>query len=120
MREQVRCALDKNNALACFLAQQAVEKALKAALCSSDQGLTEANRSSNDVVTLALHLRYTAGCENVLELAQVVSLYYTATRYPTRSSAHSKLPFESYSADDAHKALEAAVQIIDITDRFVR
>ncbi|XP_065181199.1 sacsin-like isoform X3 [Sycon ciliatum] len=119
VREQVRCALDKNNALACFLAQQAVEKALKAALCSSDQGLTEANRSSNDVVTLALHLRCTA-CENVLELAQVVSHYYTATRYPTRSSAHSKLPFESYSVDDAHKALEAAVQIIDITDRFCK
>ncbi|XP_065181452.1 sacsin-like [Sycon ciliatum] len=118
VQEQILSNMPKNNALACFVAQQAVEKALKAALYVAECGLTEENRSLNDVLTLALHLRQTAGCEGLLEHAKVVSPYYIPTRYP--DAAHAQCPCENFSADDAQRALQAAEQTVAIVNRFVQ
>ena len=118
VQEQILSNMPKNNEHACFVAQQAVEKALKAALYFAETGLTEENRSRNDVLTLALHLRQTAGCEGLLEHAKVVSKYYIPTRYP--DAAHAQCPCENFSADDAQRALQAAEQTVAIVNRFVQ
>ncbi len=96
-------------ALACFLAQQAAEKALKAYLYA---------RGERAVVGHATHLllrrcqHYDASFEVLQDLCRRLDQYYIPTRYP--NGLPGGIPHEVYTSDQAAQALEGARRVLDM------
>ncbi len=100
--------------LACFLSQQAAEKALKAYLIANKQEpwghsvaeLCEA-ASIND-----------ADFKNIKKRAATLDTYYIPTRYP--NGLPGGIPSEAYQKEDAEKALSICNEVIDLVDKKTR
>lgn len=87
---------------ACFTAQQAAEKALKALLLHFSSRPT-----THDMVDLLKSIVTKVSVPgNVVQAANVLNRYYVATRYP--DSFSSGAPTEKYTETDAKEATELA------------
>ena len=116
VRKHVQEASIGGNAQACFLAQQVVEKVLKAGLYSSEQGLKTDLLGSHDIRRLAMEMR-TAGC-SVIDQASVVADYYLTTRYPNRVP-RTTVPCENFNDSEALEALQACEEVVQRVKLFV-
>jgi HEPN domain-containing protein len=95
--------------LACFLAQQAAEKALKGYLYSRG----EEHVWGHSVADLARQAaEYDAGFEALIGTGGGLDRHYIPTRYP--NGLPGGIPAEAFDADDAEKALRQAQRIIDV------
>jgi HEPN domain-containing protein len=95
-------------AQACFVAQQAAEKAVKAVA----YGLGERTVIGHSLVTLILRYGDRAHeLRDLRELAGILDQYYVPTRYPNGLAGG--VPFEAFGESQAAAAVDAA-------DRFVR
>lgn len=83
---------------AAFLLQQAVEKALKAALLAQDLGLPR----THDCYFLAEQAKAPA---NILDAADAVAPYYVRTRYPDTAPAN-------LGSEDVSALTDAAEEVI--------
>ena len=99
-------------AQACFTAQQASEKAVKAIA----YGLGERTVFGHSLVTLisqysdrALELR------DLRELAGILDQYYVPTRYPNGLAGG--VPFEAFGESQAAAAVEAADRFVQLAER---
>ncbi|MGE5553392.1 MAG: HEPN domain-containing protein [Betaproteobacteria bacterium] len=93
--------------LACFLAQQAAEKALKGllyALGAGDVWGHSVAELCRDAASLS------ADFEPLISQGAVLDKYYIPTRYP--DSLPGGIPSEAFEKRDADRALELAEQII--------
>jgi len=90
-------------AQACFIAQQASEKAMKAILLSRNLTPPFTHNLSELCRTLRINGR-------LLQAAAVLDLYYVAGRYPTGAS--SLAPYELFDARQAQEALTFASRFI--------
>lgn len=89
---------------ACFAAQQAVEKALKAFLVSKD--ITTAK--IHDLVTLNHQcLKQNAQFQELEEACNILSPYYLSTRYPDVAQ------FEEFSEDQTKNVIEQAEKVVN-------
>lgn len=89
---------------ACFAAQQAVEKALKAFLVS--KGIT--TQKIHDLVTLNNQcLNQNAQFKELEEACNILSPYYLSTRYPDVAQ------FEEFSEDQTKNVIEQAEKVIN-------
>lgn len=89
---------------ACFAAQQAAEKALKAFLLSKN----ELSPKIHDLVVLNQKcIDLDQGFKNLEEACNILSPYYISSRYPDVSQ------FEEYSEDIAKNAVEQAEKIVE-------
>lgn len=96
--------------LACFLCQQAAEKALKAYLYAQGQTLVighSAARLCRDAET------HDPSFRGLRERAAPLDKYYIPTRYP--NGLPGGIPAEAFDANDADRAIELATGVI----RFV-
>jgi HEPN domain-containing protein len=98
--------------LACFLAQQAAEKALKGFLYASGEesvwGHSVADlcdRAGEKSATLRALVRSGASLD----------VYYIPTRYP--NGLPGGLPADAFGADDAARAIERATEIIEAVEK---
>jgi len=98
--------------LACFLCQQAAEKALKGLLFLLGEEFVRGH-SVGDLCkqAAALEPAFAALCEAAARL----DLFYIPTRYP--NGLPGGLPSEAFVADDADRALELASAIIGEVER---
>ena len=93
--------------LACFLAQQAAEKALKGYLYA--QG--EERVWGHSVAELARQsAEYDPGFETLIGVGGGLDRHYIPTRYP--NGLPGGIPAEAFDADDAEKAIRQAQRII--------
>lgn len=89
--------------IACFQAQQAAEKALKAYLYASEERAV----LGNSVAELAHKAEiYDPAFENVHQPARRLDRFYIPTRYP--NGLPGGVPAHAYDEDDAASALEMA------------
>jgi HEPN domain-containing protein len=93
-----------NHEWACFAAQQAAEKAVKAALMSQLQ--EPWGRSVRDL----LKTIGAAAAGELIEKARVLDSYYIPTRYANGHAAGA--PFENYGALQSEEAIEYAGEIV--------
>lgn len=94
--------------LACFLAQQASEKALKAFLYAKGEERIF-SRSVADLLKRAIkHDKEFERCKN----ASVLDKYYIPTRYP--NGLPGGVPYEAFDEVDAKRAIELAKKLIEV------
>lgn len=94
--------------LACFLCQQAAEKALKGFLYLKG----EENVLGHSVGDLCRRAgAFAPGFETLRSDAAKLDLFYIPTRYP--NGLPGGLPAEAFDAGDAQRALEMATRLID-------
>ena len=91
----------------CFLAQQAAEKAVKAA--HYRQG--ERRVLGHSLVVLLDTLPANSGAEGLRTLAAELDLHYVPARYP--NGLPDLAPFEAYTREQAEHAIEAAQKFLD-------
>lgn len=104
----------KRNNLACFVAQQAAEKALKAYLYA--QGKEEVYGHS--VAELSQKaLRYDDRFKEVKEKGASLDKYYIPTRYP--NGLPGGIPAEAFDHEDAQKAIERAEYVIEFVSNII-
>jgi len=98
-------------AQACFLCQQAAEKAVKAALFSLDAD--PRGHSVTRLLAAARESMPVTGDEitSLVEDAEVLDRFYVPTRYP--NGLPELIPSEMYKQKDAERALAAATRILD-------
>lgn len=97
---------------ACFQAQQAAEKALKAVLYAHD--VEEPWGHSVDKL-LREASTYEPSLNDLVRLGALVDKYYIPTRYP--NGLPGGLPSQAYGEVDSNEALKHAVRIIDAVRR---
>ena len=102
--------------LACFLSQQASEKALKGYLYA--QGEEQVwGHSVADLIRQAT--RYDPAFEPLIRVGGTLDRHYIPTRYP--NGLPGGIPAEAFDADDADKAIQQAEQIIrHVAERLQR
>ena len=101
---------------ACFMAEQASQKALKAFL-------TAQGRRSISIHSVA---QLAETCSQInpdfakhIASGRILDQYYIPTRYPD-ALAPPAVPFESYTQEQGNKALEAAEAILGLVSRKLR
>lgn len=100
---------------ACFQAQQAAEKALKAFLYS--KGLRAIlTHSIRDLVLDCS--KYEKDFSNLLSQGKALDTYYIATRYPD-SLVGNEIPAQYYSEEDASQCINYAELILRTVKRFM-
>lgn len=93
--------------LACFLSQQAGEKAIKALIYAHGEEIV----LGHSVAQLLKHaLMYDPGMEEILG-AGGLDKYYIPTRYP--NGLPGGVPYEAFDEDDASKAIGMAAKIVE-------
>jgi HEPN domain-containing protein len=92
---------------ACFIAQQAAEKAVKAFLYGC--GVEDPWGHSVDAL-IEDALTYDATLADIRDLGPVLDKYYIPTRYP--NGLPGGIPSRAFTADDARQALNTADQIL--------
>ena len=92
---------------ACFMGQQAAEKALKAFLYSH-----EVEEPWGHSVDTLIHdgTSYDSTLATIRDLGAVLDKYYIPTRYP--NGLPGGLPSKAYTADDARQAITAADRVL--------
>lgn len=93
--------------LACFLAQQAAEKALKGYLYAQGAELVWGHSVAELCEDAAQHDAAFAGLKRRVS---PLDKYYIPTRYP--NGLPGGIPAEAFDADDARRALELAGEIV--------
>ncbi|MBI4523636.1 MAG: HEPN domain-containing protein [Deltaproteobacteria bacterium] len=101
---------------ACFMAEQASQKALKGFLTAQGQRSVPIH----SVAQLA------EGCAKIdpdfashIDPGRILDQYYIPTRYPD-ALAPPAVPFESYTQEQGNKALEAAAAILGLVSHKLR
>jgi HEPN domain-containing protein len=94
---------------ACFWSQQAAEKALKAFLYFKGERIVLEHSVARLVQMCEAK---ETGFLQFLETAKMLDRYYVPTRYPN-SLPGSAIPAESYSAEEAKRALHMGEEIVD-------
>ena len=106
---------DEDYALSTFMAQQACEKAFKAAYLALARSTYP---RTHDLVVLYNGLsRYLDLPEGVVECLPEVSQYYVIARYP---NAGLELPSESISKGQATRAIRIAEVVVTTVERRIR
>lgn len=114
-RRASRSFEDGDYALSTFMAQQACEKAFKAAYLALARS---AYPKTNDLVLLYNGLsQYLNLPEKVVEYLPEVSQYYTIARYP---NAGLELPSESISKGQASRAIRIAKAVVTTIERRIK
>ncbi len=99
--------------LACFLSQQAAEKAVKAFIYAQGEELV----LGHSVAHLLKHaLRYDPDMEEILG-AGGLDKYYIPTRYP--NGLPGGVPYEAFDEDDAKKAIGMAGKVVEYVGSVV-
>ena len=102
-------------AQACFIAQQAAEKAVKAVA----YGLGERTVIGHSLVTLISRYRDRVSELNHLqELAGILDQYYVPTRYPNGLAGG--VPFEAFGESQAAAAVDAADRFVQLAERHAQ
>ena len=99
-------------AQACFVAQQAAEKAVKAIA----YGLGERTVVGHSLVTLIS--RYGDRAPELRELQEIAGIldqYYVPTRYPNGLAGG--VPFEAFGESQAAAAVDAAARFVQLAER---
>jgi len=94
--------------IACFQAQQAAEKAIKAYLYASGQRVV-LGHSVSDLAREAT--RTNPGFENLTRAGAQLDRFYTPTRYP--NGLPGGIPATAYAKEDADQALELAKTVLE-------
>lgn len=103
------------HAQACFYAQQAAEKALKAIWFAQD---TDPRGHSNSHLLLDFAAReQIVGYEHLMQQARLLDQFYVPTRYP--DGLPDLTPGQVYGIEDATRALNAAVVIVDFCQQWL-
>lgn len=98
---------------ACFIAQQAAEKALKAFLYAQGERAIK----GHSVATLCKEAtRFNKEFSRVLYQAKKLDRYYIPTRYP--NGLPDGIPAESYTGADAQEAIAQAREIFDLAKKL--
>ena len=101
------------HAQACFIAQQAAEKAAK----SIAYGLGERTVIGHSLVVLISRYSDRApGLGDLREPAGVLDQYYVATRYPNGLAGG--VPFEAFGESQATAAVDAAERFVRLAERL--
>ena len=95
-------------ALACFLAQQAAEKALKAFLYSKGE---RAVLGHSSYLLLRKCVDYEAGFEKLADGCRRLDQFYITTRYP--NGLPGGIPHEMFGRDQAETAITGARTVIE-------
>ncbi|MBW2139219.1 MAG: HEPN domain-containing protein [Deltaproteobacteria bacterium] len=93
---------------ACFLAQQAAEKALKAFLYNADMELVWGHSVAELCHDASL---IETSFEALKKEIAILDQYYIPTRYP--NGLPGGVPYEAYDIEDAQKAIRLATKVID-------
>jgi HEPN domain-containing protein len=100
---------------ACFMAEQASQKRLKAFLFFTGERFIP----SHSVTKLALDCaKRDKGFEAIIDGAKLLDKYYIATRYPDALAGPSA-PFEVYTQREAQEALKYAQKILNLVRKRV-
>ena len=94
--------------LACFLAQQASEKALKAFLYAKGEERIFSHSVADLLKRVIKHDKEFERCKN----ASVLDKYYIPTRYP--NGLPGGVPYEAFDEVDAKRAIELAKKLIEV------
>ena len=94
--------------LACFLAQQASEKALKAFLYAKGEERIFSYSVADLLKRAMKHDKEFERCKN----ASVLDKYYIPTRYP--NGLPGGVPYEAFDEVDAKRAIELAKKLIEV------
>lgn len=99
-------------AQACFIAQQAAEKAVK----SIAYGLGERAVLGHSLVDLISRVAdRVPGLADLQEMAGVLDQYYVPTRYPNGLAGG--VPFEAFGESQASAAVDAAHRFVQLAER---
>lgn len=102
-------------AQACFIAQQASEKAVKAIA----YGLGERTVLGHSLVTLvSRYAERVPDLDDLRELAGILDQYYVPTRYPNGLAGG--VPFEAFGESQATDAVDAAGRFVQLAERHAR
>ena len=100
---------------ACFMAEQASQKGLKAYLFFTGERFV----LSHSVTKLALDCgQKDKGFEAIIDGARILDKYYIPTRYPDALAGPSA-PFELYTQGEAEEALSYAAKILDLVRKKI-
>jgi HEPN domain-containing protein len=99
-------------ALACFLAQQSAEKALKAFIYSAEADLVWGHSVANLCDDAA---RYDSEFSTLKPTLSPLDKYYVATRYP--DVLPGGIPWQAFDVSDANHAIELAQCALDAVAR---
>jgi len=97
--------------LACFLAQQASEKALKAFLYAKGEERVFGHSVAELLKRAMEHDKSFEECKS----ASVLDKYYIPTRYP--NGLPGGVPYEAFDEVDARRAIELAKSVIEIVKK---
>lgn len=100
------CFQGKRFNLACFLSQQAAEKAVKAFIYAQGEEIV----LGHSVAQLLRHARKYDPDLDEIKGAGGLDKYYIPTRYP--NGLPGGLPFEAFDEGDAKKALKMAAEVL--------
>lgn len=95
---------------ACFMSEQAAQKALKAYLLFSGERYIPIH-SVRELANLCS--QYERAFKEVVEYGMVLDRYYILTRYPD-ALAPPAVPYKSYTKEDAVQALKYAGEILQL------
>ena len=102
-------------AQACFIAQQAVEKAVKAIAYA----LGERTVLGHSLVTLISRCAdRVPELQDLRELGGILDQYYVPTRYPNGLAGG--VPFEAFGESQAAGAVDAAERFVQLAERHAR
>ena len=99
--------------LACFLSQQAAEKALKAYLMANKK--EPWGHSVAELCEMA-SLK-DSDFRNIKKRAATLDIYYIPTRYP--NGLPGGIPSEAYLKEDAQRALSICNEVIDLVEKKI-
>lgn len=101
-------AVGEFHSIACFHAQQAAEKAIKAFLISQGR---RAIIGHSILFLVREAVEYNESYHSLLSHGRILDRYYIQTRYP--DALPDGAPYESYEAEDSNIALQKSKEIID-------
>ena len=105
------CLSGKRYNLACFLAQQASEKALKAFLYAKGEEIVFGHSVAELLKRAIEYDESFKDCKS----ASVLDKYYIPTRYP--NGLPGGVPYEAFDEADAKRAIELAKSVIEIVKK---
>jgi len=101
-------------ALACFLAQQAAEKALKAYLYAQGERAVIGHAT---YLLLRQCQHYDASFDALRDLCRRLDQYYIPTRYP--NGLPGGIPHEVYTRDQAQEAIASAQRVLNQVEQLL-
>lgn len=99
--------------LACFLSQQAAEKALKAFLIENKEDPLGHSVAELCEAASLIDTEF----RNIKKRVATIDTYYIPTRYPNRLPGG--IPSEAYLKEDAERALSICNEVIDMVEKKI-